>query len=267
MLRKSIFVFMITLAITGCLASLENTLLYQPAPGAKTYEPPPAPLQDLELTMEDGTRIHVRWVPNPKAAGAVLYCHGNAGNIERCGDIVHEIYENLGESVLIVDYPGYGYSRGTPSEQGCDAAAQTAYGWLTQTQKVPGGRIVLMGESVGGGVAIDLATRVDHRALVLVRTFTSVADVADDQFPLLFSAPLVTNHFDNLQKIALCKQPIFIAQADKDRTIPFRHGQRLAQAASDRAQLYVLRGLGHNDPLPADFYAALRQFLSKVPPR
>ena len=266
MIRKSWLALALAVPLTGC-TTLEDALVYQPAPGAKTYEPPPPPIQDLELALADGTKIHARWAPNPKATGAVLYCHGNGGNIERYGKTVREIWENLNESVLIIDYPGYGYSKGTPSEQSCDAAGETAYQWLTQTQKIAPGRVLLMGESIGGGVAIDLASRHDYRALILVRTFTSIPDVADDQFPLLFSAPVVTNHFENLQKIPLCKQPVFIAQADKDRTVPFRHGQRLLQACTAPAEFCVLRGLEHNDPLPSEFYAALRQFLGKVPPR
>jgi pimeloyl-ACP methyl ester carboxylesterase len=255
---------MLPLAFAGC-SSVESALIFQPAPGSKTYEAPPPPVQDLELTMADGTRIHARWFPHPGASGAVLYCHGNGGNIEQYGKIVREIEQNLGESVLIVDYPGYGYSRGTPSEASCCGAGETAYQWLTQTQKVPPGRVLLMGESLGGAVAIDLASHYDHRALILVRTFTSVPEVADDQLPILFSAPLVTNHFNNLEKISQCKQPIFIAQADKDYTIPFRHGQRLLQACTAPAEFCVLRNMGHHDPLPGDFYVALKQFLAKVP--
>jgi pimeloyl-ACP methyl ester carboxylesterase len=264
---RSLLCVVLPLVLTGCLASLENTLLYHPIPGAKAYEPPPAPIQDLELTMADGTKIHARWAPHPRATGAVLYCHGNGGNVEQWGRSVRETWDNLGESVLIFDYPGYGYSKGTPTEKSCCAAAETAYAWLAQTQKIPPGRILLMGESLGGGVAVDLAARLDHRALILVRTFTSVPDVADDQFPLLYSAPLVTNRFDNLTKIPSCKQPIFIAQADKDRIIPFRHGQRLLSAAAAPAEFCVLRGMGHNDPLPPEFYTSLKLFLGKVPPR
>ena len=266
MIRKTLLFMAISLSVGAC-TSLETALEFQPAPGAKTYSPPPPPIQDLELAMADGTKIHARWAPHPKATGAVLYCHGNGGNIESWGRTVREIWENLSESVLIVDYPGYGYSKGMPSEQSCDAAGETAYQWLTETQKIPSGRILLMGESLGGGVAIHLASRHDYRALILVRTFTSVPEVADDQFPLIYSAPIVSNHFDNLQKIPLCKQPVFIAQADKDRIIPLRHGQRLLQACTAPAEFYVLRGLGHNDPLPSGFYVSLRQFLGKVPPR
>ena len=265
-MRWTCLLLMVALPIASC-APLETTLLYHPAAGDPSYEPPPQPIQDLELPLPDGTKIHAHWAPHPQATGAVLYCHGNAGNIERHGKAVRDIWENLHESVLIVDYPGYGYSQGKPSEAGCDAAGEAAYRWLTQTQKIASGRVLLMGESLGGGVAVNLASSHDYRALILVRTFMSIADMADDQFPLLFSAPLVTNHFDNLQKMPLCKQPVFIAQADQDRTIPFRHGQRLMQACTAPAEICVLRGLGHNDPLPGEFYAALRQFLAKVPAR
>ncbi len=256
----------IALFVGGC-STVETALLYQPTPGAPKYDEPPPPIQDLELSMADGTKIHARWAPHPKASGAVLYCHGSGGNIESYSTAVREIWENLGESVLIFDYPGFGYSKGTPSEASCIAAGDTAYDWLTQKQKIPVGRIVLMGQSLGGAVAVDLASRHDYRALVLMRTFTSVPDVADDQFPLLFSAPFVTNQFNSIEKIPRCKQPVFIAQADKDRIIPFRHGERLYKACTAPAEFCVLKGMGHNDPLPADFYVALRHFLSKVPPR
>lgn len=267
MTRAGLISAAMMLSTTGCMANLENALVFHPVAGDKTYTAPPPPLQDLELALADGSKIHARWAPHPRATGAVLYCHGNGGNIDQLGRSVREIWENLNESVLIVDYPGYGYSQGVPGEQSCCAAGEAAFQWLADTQKIASGRIILLGESLGGAVAIDLASRHDYRAMVLVRTFTSIPDVADDQFPLLYSAPLVSNPFDSLKKIPACKQPVFIAQADKDRTIPYRHGVRLQQACAAPAEIYTLRGLGHNDPLPADFYAALRQFLAKVPPR
>src|SRR5262249_16570978 len=88
--------FAATLALSGCLG-VDNALIYFPQPGAKPYEPPPAPIRDLELKSADGTKIHARWAPNPAATGAVLYCHGNGGNIELCGRAVKEIWQSLGE--------------------------------------------------------------------------------------------------------------------------------------------------------------------------
>jgi fermentation-respiration switch protein FrsA (DUF1100 family) len=249
----------------GCLA-VENRLLYFPAAPTEDGSALPAPLQDVMLTLADGSKIHARWAPNPKATGAILFCHGNAGNLEQRGRLVKEMYDALGESILIFDYPGYGRSQGAPSEAGCYASAQAAYDWLVRERKIPPGRIVLYGESLGGGVAVDLASRQPHRALILVRTFTSVPEVAEDQFPLLPGDLVVNNRFDNLKKLPLCKQPVFIAQADQDRMIPFRHGKRLLDACAGPAEFCQLKNMGHNDPLQDDFYMALRRFLGKMAP-
>ena len=254
-----------TLILAGCL-SVENSLVYHPQPVDATMETPPSPIQDVELKLGDGTRIHARWAPHPLSHDAVLFCHGNGGNIEDWGRSVREVYQLMNASVLIFDYPGYGRSAGKPSEAGCYAAAEAAYRWLTEVAKLPPERVLLWGESLGGGVAVELATRKPHRALVLVRTFTSLPEVADDQFPLLPCSSLMSNRFGSLERIGQCKSPVFIASADKDRLMQLRHGQRLHAACTAPAELCILRGLGHNDPLPVGFYNSLRSFLTAKAP-
>lgn len=248
----------------GCLA-VENRLLYYPSPSAESDLPPPAPLQDVHLTLADGTRIHARWVPNPQSSGVILFCHGNAGNLEQRSGLVKEMYDSLGQSILIFDYPGYGRSTGTPSEAGCYASGQAAFDWLVRDKAVSPERIVLYGESLGGAVAVDLASRHPHRALVLVRTFTSVPEVAEDQFPLLPGDLVLSNRFDSLKKLPYCNRPVFVAHADQDRLIPMRHGKRLFEACPGQAEFCRLKNMGHNDPLPPEFYYALKQFLARTP--
>lgn len=255
----------LVLFLAGCL-SVENAMVYHPRPGEQPYEAPPAPIEDVTLKSADGTKLHARWAPHPKATSVILFFHGNGGNIENWGRAVREAWQQLEASVLIVDYPGYGHSDGTPSEAGCYAAADAGYRWLIEKQKLPAEQIILWGESLGGAVAVELATRQPHRALVLVRTFTSLPEVADDQFPLLASSALMANRFPSLERIGQCKAPIFIASAEKDRIMQLRHGQRLHAACTAPAELCVLRGLGHNDPLPHAFYDALRGFLAAKAP-
>ena len=249
------------LGLFGCCV-LENKMLFHPVRSDNEPLPAESPVRDVELRTVDGTTVHARWVPHSDSKGAVLYCPGNAGNLEMRGRAVRELSKALGESSLIFDYPGYGQSEGRPSESGCYAAADAAYDWLVQSQGVPARTIVVYGESLGGGVAVDLASRRPHRALVLVRTFTSVPDVAQSLFGWLPVHGLVTNQFDNLAKIALCKQPLFIAHADADQLMPFDHGQRLLEASGTNATLFTLAGKGHNDPLSPEFYTALRRFLA-----
>jgi pimeloyl-ACP methyl ester carboxylesterase len=115
-------------------------------------------------------------------------------------------------------------------------------------------------------VAVDLAARRPHRALVLVRTFTSVPDVAQAHSGWLPVRWLVSNRFDNREKLRSCKQPVLIAQAEDDPLVPPEHGRQLLAAAGPHATLVTLQKCGHNDPLGPKFYAALRHFLKEGAP-
>jgi uncharacterized protein len=244
--------------LTGCLA-LENRLVFHPWPN-KADAPLPAPLEDVDLRTADGVKIHARWCPHPNAKGVLLYCHGNAGNLERFGKLMRDFHSTLDRSVLIFDYPGFGRSEGKPSEDGCYASAEAAYEWLRRERGIAPEHIVIAGESLGGGVAVELASKKPHQALVLIRTFTSVPDVAKS-LAVSSASKIMFNRFDSLKRIPQCKSPILIAQADKDHLMPFAHGEYLRDACTAPARLHVLHGLDHNDPLPAEFFTSLRGFL------
>ena len=251
------------------LLALENSLLYHPVRATEEWYLPPtnSQVEDVEVRTADGTRIHAWWCPRPGSASALLYCHGNAGNLSHRNGVVASLLDMVGESVLIFDYPGYGRSKGTPSEAGCYAAADAAYDWLTGTKAIAPDNIILYGKSLGGGVAVELATRRPHRALILVRTFTSIPDVAQKHFPFLPARWLVRNRFDSLEKIGRCHRPVFVANGDRDSLIPFALGERLFAAANEPKEFYCLEGCDHNDPFPADYFAAIRRFLDKHAPR
>ncbi len=258
------------LGVLIVLPFLENRLLYHPVRAAEDWLPPPnARVQDVELRSSNGTRLHAWWCPvkdwQPEH-GAMLYCHGNAGNLSYRGQAVALWQQALGISVLIFDYPGYGRSEGTPTEAGCYAAADAAYECLTQKMNVPADRILLFGGSLGGGVAVDLASRQRHRALILVRTFTSIPDAAQSVYPWLPARWLVRNRFDNLEKIARCGRPAFIAHGTTDRLIPFAQGKRLFEAAGEPKRFLAMAGLDHNDSLSPEFFSALRSFLDETTP-
>jgi uncharacterized protein len=256
------------LCLIGCtylgvilvLAFFENRLVYFPTSAQQDWQPPPTPdVKDLELTTSGGTRIHAWWLP-AAGNGAVLYCHGNAGNLSHRGPTAEKIRQALGESVLIFDYPGYGKSGGKPSERGCYQAADAAYAWLLEQQIDPG-KIIIYGGSLGGGVAVDLASRKKHRALVLAKTFTSLPDVGQYLHPWLPVRWFMRNRFDSLSKIGNCTAPVFIVHGTADTLIPFEFGQRLFAAANEPKQFMAVEGSDHNDPLPVEFFQKLNAFL------
>jgi fermentation-respiration switch protein FrsA (DUF1100 family) len=247
------------------LMALENSLVYYPVPASEDWGARPDGVSDVDLISAEGTSIHAWWAPAAGARGAVLYCHGNAGNLSHRADSIAALNRVVGESVLIFDYPGYGQSGGRPSEAGCYAAADAAYDWLVERQKIAPEHIVLYGGSLGGGVAVDLASRRPHRALVLMKTFTALPDVARTQFPWLPVRWLMRNRFDNLAKIGRCHRPVFIAHGTADSVVPFELGCRLFAAANEPKEFLRIEGGDHNEPAP-DFYVALRRFLDKVDP-
>ena len=133
-----------------------------------------------------------------------------------------------------------------------------------QTEHVPANHLFLYGKSLGGGVAVDLATRLPHAALILVKTFTSMPEEAQKVCPVIPARWLVRTQFDNLEKITRCKQPIFVAHGTSDSLIPFSFGRRLFEAANGPKCFCTMEGADHNDPLPANFYRSLRTFLAEA---
>jgi uncharacterized protein len=254
------------LGLLAMLLFFENKLIYHPAPGSQWMSPPPnGSIQDVHLTCADGTAIHAWWCPAKNSKQAMLYLHGNGGNLSQRGWSIVEFRDALDASVLIIDYPGYGKSEGRPSEQGCYQAADAAYAWLTDEKKFLPKNILLFGTSLGGGVAVELASRKDHRALILVKTFTSMPDMADTLYWWL-PAPkrlLMSNQFNSLKRIKEVHSPVFIAHGDADRMIPHAQGVKLFDAAHEPKEFLSLEGIDHNDGLPEAFFTSLKAFLRK----
>ena len=201
--------------------------------------------EDVTLTTADNVKLHGWWVPSRNARGTILLMHGNAGNIShRLGYLT--MFNRLGYSVLLFDYRGYGKSGGHPDEEGTYRDAEAAWLHLTATRNVAPRDIVVVAESLGGGVATWLALKYPPRALVLASTFRSVPDLGAQIYPWLPVRLLARITYDNLGRIAKVDAPVLIAHSRDDEVIPFAHGEALFAAAREPKQMLVLAG-GHND--------------------
>jgi fermentation-respiration switch protein FrsA (DUF1100 family) len=249
------------------LQALENSLLFHPKTADQRWFdlPPHVKVEEVWLKAVDGERIHGWWFGHPESTGAVLFCHGNAGNLSQWAPRMVALQQALRKSVLIFDYPGYGKSSGQPSEKGCYAAGDAAYTWLQEDRMIPAKNIILCGESLGGGVATELAVRRPHRALVLIRTFTSVPDMAKRSMLTYSSASLVRNQFDNLSRMPRCPAPVFLAHGDRDQLIPLAQAKQLYEATPGPKELFIMENCGHNEPYPHYFYTSLWDFLDRNP--
>ncbi len=240
---------------------LENRLVYPGNTAAESWVPCPVnDVEDAWTTAADGTKIHGWYFP---AAGpdAVVLAHGNGGNLSHRSRVAIELRQTLHASVLLFDYPGYGKSEGTPTEAGCYAAGDAMIAWLATAKGVPMKNMILFGESLGGGVAAELATRHEHKALVLTKTFTSLPAAAKNLFPILPTHWLMTNRYDTIAKLPALRTPVFVAHGTADRTVPFAHGEALFAAANEPKAFHRMEGQEHNAWFTADFYRELKAFL------
>lgn len=263
--RAVIYVVGAYLALLLLLMLAENHLLYLPSgPGEWVKPPAGVAVEDVWLDVAK-TRVHGWWTPpqdwEPED-GAVLFCHGNGGNLSHRGRALLPWCQTMQQAVLLFDYPGYGQSTGSPSENRCYESAKVGYTWLVKEQKVPPERIILYGGSLGGGVATELATRKPHRVLVLVSPFTSIPDLAQKLYPFVPARWLVRNQFNNRDKIGSCSGPVFIAHSKQDQLIPLTMARELYEAAPKPKRFFTMDGWPHADTPHISFYPALKTFLA-----
>lgn len=200
--------------------------------------------EDVWFTATDGVELHGWYITAPVPQGTVLFLHGNAGNISHRRDSI-AIFRRLGLDVFIIDYRGYGQSRGSPSERGLYADAEGAWTYLTEQRGIPAHDIVIFGRSLGGIVATHLASQVDSRALIVESGFTSAADMARHSFPVLSSLVFLRFDFDAASRIADVDAPVLVLHSQDDEIIPYELGRRLYAAAREPKEFVALRG-DHN---------------------
>lgn len=192
--------------------------------------------------------LHGWWIPAAIDAPAVLYLHGNSSNI---GDVVAHAdrFHRLGLAVLLIDYRGYGRSQAAfPTETSVYEDAAAAWHYLTQVQQLAPERIFLYGHSLGGAIAIELATHQPQAAGVIVESsFTSLAAMVESTSPSLLPKGLLTQRFDSLTKVRSLHPPLLLIHGTADRTIPVAMSQALFAATTAPKQLLLVPGAGHTD--------------------
>ena len=148
------------------------------------WHPTGLPHEDVWFQSADGTKLHGWFVPHPNPKRAILYCHGNGEHVAFNAELAAQLRDSLQASVFLFDYRGYGHSEGRPNEAGCIADGRAAQHWLAERMGIRPNEIVLMGRSLGGAVAVALASENGAQALVLENTFSSMPDVAAAALPL-----------------------------------------------------------------------------------
>ena len=200
---------------------------------------------DLEADM-----LHGWWLPHPGSRQVLLLCHGNYGNISYNLERVR-FYYNLGFSVFAFDYRGYGQSTGVgPTEQTTYADAEMAWRYLTAVRQIAPEQITVCGHSMGGAIAIHLATQQPRMANLIVKSsFTAMKDVVKGRaiyrfFPI---EQLLAHPFDSLSKVSQLKVPVLYVHGDQDQDVPSFMSEHLYQASPDPKEIWLAKGANHNN--------------------
>jgi hypothetical protein len=241
----------------------QNRLVYFPSPEiARTPGSIGLDYEDLDLVTEEGVEVHAWLVKHPNPRAVAVYCHGNAGNI---GDRMHTLrmLHAARLTTLIFDYSGYGLSGGEVGEEPCYSSARAAEKFAREALATE--RIVLVGRSLGGGVATRLASERAPDALILQSTFLSLASAASDIYPFLPARIIIGDKYPSKDLLPAIDCPLFVAHGKDDRTIPFAHGEGLVEIAPGPKTFVPLSG-GHNDAYAQNetqYVAALSAFLDE----
>jgi fermentation-respiration switch protein FrsA (DUF1100 family) len=222
--------------------------------------------EDLDLHTPDGLTLNAWYIPNKDAEKTVLFCHGNAGTLSSRMDTI-KLFHEMGFSLFIFDYRGYGISEGTPSESGTYIDTETALNYMFEELNIPLHDIIIWGRSLGGPIAAEIAQNRKFYACVLESTFTSIIDMAKSRFKLFPSPLLARFHYATIDYIKNIKIPILIVHSPDDEIIPYQMGKRLFEAASEPKKFLQLHGDHNNTYFDSidEYKKGLNEFFCSIP--
>jgi fermentation-respiration switch protein FrsA (DUF1100 family) len=230
------------------------------------WRPAEALFEDCWFRAADGLRLHGWLLHHDQPRHVLLYVHGNAGNVTHRAAAAQHLSERYQASVFVFDYRGYGRSEGTPTIPGLLDDARAARAYLAEREGVAERDVILLGESLGGAIAVDLAAGDGARALILQSTFSSLREVAAAHYPAILVDTLVANRLDSAAQIANYRGPLLQVHGEADRTIPIALGRELFDAANEPKTFVALPGHDHNDSLPSHYWGELEAMLQRLEP-
>ena len=275
-----VLVALAAVAYAGALVHLmiqETELIFRTS-AARADTKPPFAYTQIDLPRADGARQFAWRMEGDgevagRGAGAaatwVLFLHGNAStvasrmNVKHCARLIE-----LGFNVLAPEYRGYNGLSGVPTEASVAADARAAYDYLRTTERVSVDRLVIFGWSLGAAIAVDLASQVEARAIILEGAPDSIVGIGQQRYPMFPIKLIIRNPFNAIERIGGVRAPLLFLHSPQDTVIPFASGRRLFDAAPSPKTFVEVRG-GHVEASEIDrdvFYGAIARFLSLATP-
>ncbi|MEW6040647.1 MAG: alpha/beta hydrolase [Elusimicrobiota bacterium] len=262
---KAFFLIVILISVLWFfLRVLEQNAIFYPY---KKIELTPRDLgmnyEDVYIKTDDNVKLNGWFIPvkdkaKRKTAITILYLHGNAGNISHRVEIA-KVFNEYDYNFFIVDYRGFGKSNGIPSEKGTYRDALAAYNYLITREDINPEKIVLYGQSLGGAIAIDLATKVKIAAIITEASLSSTIAVAKNVYPFLPLGLMMTQKFDALSKVDKITAPKLFIHSMDDEIVSFSQGEELFKKAKEPKEFMLARG-GHN----SSFFIYTDEYIKRI---
>lgn len=247
----------------------QSRLIYMPELPTRKLVTTPALLgmsyEDVTINTEDNVALHAWYVPVENAKKTLLFFHGNAGNISHRLQSI-QIFHDLGLSVLIIDYRGYGKSEGKISEAGTYRDARAAWNYLVSTRGIGKNNIIIFGRSLGAAIAAQLASHTRPGGIILESAFSSTVEMARTIYWYLPVRLLARIHYPTVDYITQVSCPVLVIHSKQDEIVPYRHGRQIFDAAPEPKYFLELKG-GHNDSFSVSqqhYVAGLNDFLASI---
>lgn len=265
-----VLVFGIVLALLTGVAytgMIERHFIYFPV---REMESDPSDLgllfDEVYFVTQDGVRLFGWFVPGDKDL-VWLWFHGNAGNISHRLENLALLHHELGISIFLFDYRGYGRSEGRSSEKGTYLDAEAALAYLYSRGDINKDKIIYFGRSLGAAVAVEMARRQAPAALILESPFPSVSYMARRLYPFLPVWPLLRTKYDSLSKIVEVQAPLLVLHGDSDDIVPVEAGKEVFEAAREPKEFYIIPGARHNDTYLVggqDYFDEMHRFINRL---
>ncbi|MFZ1741289.1 MAG: alpha/beta fold hydrolase [Pontixanthobacter sp.] len=253
------------LAIAGiyCLILLalflaQRSLIY-PAPTHPIAEPPG--FEQVVFETSDRLRLKAAWRKPRSAQPVVVFFHGNGDNWSG-GALATQALTEAGFGILLSEYRGYSGNPGSPDEQGLYRDGRAALDWLKQ-QGVADQDIILIGNSLGSGVATRLASEKQYKAVILVSPYASMVQLIGEKFPWVPVGLLLRDRYDNSSILSKVKSPVLLLHGSTDTLIPLSHAQHL-ERVNNQARLVTFDGVGHELAYLAEAQAEQLRWLDAI---
>ena len=260
--RLTSLIVFIYISACGYMYFAQDSLIFKPTQDVKPVAEVFPGASEYWISTPESNKLQTWYKPASSGKETLVYLHGNAGNLSTRGRLINILSED-DRGLLIFSWGGFGMSQSKPSEQSFYSDARAVFDWLERENGLKASDLIVYGESLGTGVAVQLATERDFKGVILAAPYTSIAQMAANDYPWLPVNLLLNHRFDSIDKVANITEPMIVMHSTDDDTIPFEQGEMLFNAATEPKLFMPFTDRQHTKFRSEDVHRAIQWILER----